>query len=274
LGEYEQAQALVEPRLAYFEHNAALHQLLGQIALLQGNPAIAARLYGEARLLSPDDNSLLEDLVWAQYAAEMYGDCLESIKSLLSRANGVPSTPRSINGRPTQSGLAINGSSSASDRVDLKHLQARCLTMLGRLSNAREMYLEVARLKPAEVTVWTELGTVCWELGDYRRVAECSVHIIALAPERFEGYLLRGINERQKNNFSQAVALFTKATEKTTDSAMPWLLLGQTLEQAGDFDGAKEAYSQALHVDPRSIDAKHLLARLEQTQAVTVVSTP
>jgi tetratricopeptide (TPR) repeat protein len=274
LGEYEQAQALVEPRLAYFEHNAALHQLLGQIALLQGNPAIAARLYGEARLLSPDDNSLLEDLVWAQYAAEMYGDCLESIKSLLSRANGVPSTPRSINGRPTQSGLAINGSSSASDRVDLKHLQARCLTMLGRLSNAREMYLEVARLKPAEVTVWTELGTVCWELGDYRRVAVCSVHIIALAPERFEGYMLRGINERQKNNFSQAVALFTKATEKTTDSAMPWLLLGQTLEQAGDFDGAKEAYSQALHVDPRSIDAKHLLARLEQTQAVTVVSTP
>jgi Flp pilus assembly protein TadD len=86
--------------------------------------------------------------------------------------------------------------------------------------------------------------------------------------------MLRGINERQKSNFNEAVALFTKATEKTTDSTMPWLLLGQTLEQSGDFDGAKEAYSQALNVDPRSVDAKHLLVRLEQTQAVTVVSTP
>lgn len=275
LGEYDQAQSLIEPRLAYFEHNAALHQLLGQIALLKGDATTAARLYGEARLLNPDDNSLLEDLVWAQYAAEMYGDCLESVKTLQSRTSGTLSRSHNIGGKASATGEASNGNGStvAADRVDLKHLQARCLTMLGRLGNAREIYLEVTRLKPAEVTVWTELGTVCWELGDYRRVAECSVHIIALAPERYEGYMLRGINERQKNNLDEAVVLFTNAADRSTDSVMPWLLLGQTLEQAGDFDGAKDAYSRALQVDPRSTDAHDLLARLEQTQAVTAVPT-
>lgn len=276
LGEYDKAQELIEPRQAFFEHNAALHQLLGQIALLKGDAVAAARLYGEARMLNPDDNSLLEDLVWAQYAAEMYGECLESVKTLQGRLAMPHSSgsSRSIPGRASAAGVAIGETSSTSaNRVDLKHLQARCLTMLGRLSNAREMYLEVARLKPAEVTVWTELGTVCWELGDYRRVAECSVQLMALAPDRYEGYMLRGINERQKNNIDEAVSLFTQAAERAQDSVMPWLLLGQTLEQSGDIDGAKTAYSRAVEVDPRSTDAQNLLARLEQSQAVTAVPT-
>ena len=66
----------------FWGFNAALRQLQGQIALLQGDPKKAVELYGEARLLEPDDNMLLEQLMWAQYAAEMYGDCHESVKRL------------------------------------------------------------------------------------------------------------------------------------------------------------------------------------------------
>jgi tetratricopeptide (TPR) repeat protein len=259
VGEYDQAEQLIEPRMAYFEHNAALRQLQGQIALLKGDPSTAARLYGEARLLNPDDNTLLEDLAWAQYAAGEYGECLESVKLLQIRLS-----------KPASGG-------DITSRNDLTHLQARCTTMLGRLSNARELYLELARIKPADVAIWTELGTVCWELGDYRRVAQCSVQLIALAPQRYEGYMLKGINERQKNNLNEAIALFRQAAEvaaANSDSALPFMLLGQTLEQAGDSTGARQAYTSAIEIDPRSTDARDLLAQLDRVHAVSVAPTP
>jgi Tfp pilus assembly protein PilF len=86
LGELDAASDLIAPRLDYFEHNSAIKQLQGQIALLKGDAKKATVMYAEARLLDPDNDMLLEDLMWAQYAAEMYGQCHESAKRLQERA--------------------------------------------------------------------------------------------------------------------------------------------------------------------------------------------
>lgn len=247
LGEFEAAKQLIEPKMAYFEHNAAMRQLQGQIALLQGQPQTAAALYAEARLLNPDDDRLLEELMWAQYAAEMYGQCHESIKRLQTRAK--------------------------EQRTDLMQLEARCLTLMNRSVEGRELYLELAKLRPSDVSVWSELGALAWDLGDYRRVASCSAQIIALAPQRYEGYMLKGINERQKNSLEEAVNLFRQAAERSPDVALPHLLLGQTLEQTGDMDGARLAYNQAATVEPNSTEATTLLRRLNESQRFSAADT-
>ena len=238
LGEYEQAKLLIEPKLAYFEHNAALHQLQGQIALLQGEPKKAAALYKEARLLNPEDDTLLEELMWAQYASEQYAECHQSATQLVE--------------------------GSKDKRTDLMHLQARCLAMMDRNPEARELYIELTRLRPADPIIWSELGTICWDLGDYRRVAQCSVQLISLAPERYEGYMLRGINEKQKGNMDEALRLFTQAAERAPEIALPHLLLGQTLEQAGDAEAARIAYHDAILAQPASTEAQDLLRRLNE----------
>lgn len=247
LGRFDEAREMVTGKMAYFEHNAALRQLQGQIALLQGDPKQAAKLYGEARMLNPDDGPLLEDLMLAQYAAGQYGQCLESIRMWPSR----PAEPRS----------------------DLTHLQARCLTRLGRHAEARDLYLGLTQSRPSEVAVWIELGTIAWGLGDYRRVAQSSVQVMALAPDRYEGYMLKGINERQKNNLDLAIGLFREACQHAGDEALPYLLLGQTLEQAGDMTSAMQAYQDALEAEPGNTDARELLRRAQQGQRITAAPT-
>lgn len=243
LGEFEQAKELIESKLAYFEHNAALRQLQGQIALLQGQPKQAAALYAEARLLNPEDQTLLEELTWAQYAAGQYGECHQSVKLLQEQ--------------------------SRERRSDLLHLEARCLTMMDRGPEARELYIELTRMRPADTSAWSELGTLCWNLGDFRRVAQCSVQLISLAPDRYEGYMLKGINERQKGNLKEAAKLFAQASERADQTALPHLLLGQTFEQTGEVERARVAYHKALAAQPDSTEAQDLLGRLNEAKRLS-----
>ena len=228
LGHYEQTRRLIEAKLTYFEHNSALRHLLGQIALLQNDPAAAATLYADAWRFNPEDHMLLEDLAHAQYAAGMYEACLKSVKQLREM-------------QPQK-------------RAELLHFEARCLSFMERLEDARGIYLELVRQRPRDPEIWIDLGTVAWELGDFHRVALSGARINALAPDRYEGYLFKGINERHHGNREEAVALLREAADHSPDSALPHLVLGLTLEEVGDREGALGAYGKALRIDPQSAD--------------------
>jgi tetratricopeptide (TPR) repeat protein len=243
MGEFEQATALIEPKMAYFEHNAALRQLRAQIAMLQGDPKRSAELYAEARMLEPDDVSLQEEMLWAQYAAGYYSQCYETATAMQVKA--------------------------AQPRTDLTHLQARCLAMMGRGVEARELYLQLVKTRSAEASYWSELGTLCWELGDYRNLAQSSVQMMAIAPDRYEGYLFRAVNERHKGNTAEAQRLLKEACKRAGGVTLPFLMLGQSLEQSGDRAGAALAYNQALQADPDSAEARALLGRLNGDQQIS-----
>lgn len=245
LDRLEEAQERIEARLAHFENNAAMRHLLAQIASLQGDHTRAAQLYREARLLRPEDDALIEELAWAQYAAGEYGQCHSTVTQLQQRTGEA--------------------------RADLMHLSARCLALTERVPEARNLYLELTRAKPNDAEVWVELGMLCWDLGDYRRVAQCSVQAIALAPTRYEGYLLKGVNERHRGNWDNAVSLFRQSTERTTTEALPFVLLGLTLEQSGERADALIAYNDALAVDAENAQAQALLNRLQESTRITVV---
>ncbi|MCI0364881.1 MAG: tetratricopeptide repeat protein [Phycisphaerales bacterium] len=242
LGKIDEAWEMTELKLKYFEHNAALRQLQGQIALLQGDPARAAELLGQARLLNPDDDLLLEELMWAQFAGQKYGACHESAKQLQGRLK--------------------------EERPDLFHLEARCLALMNRGPEAREHYLKLSRLRPADPTVWSELGALTWDLGDYRGLLECSTRLISLAPDRHEGYMLRGIYERHQGKSDDARKYFELASQRASDTALPHMLLGQLMEEAGDRSGAAVAYNKALSAEPDSDQARDLLSRLNGVAAV------
>ncbi len=237
MGRFAEAKALIEPRVSYFEHNAALRQLLGQIALLEGDAAKAARLLSEARLLNPEDNTLLEELARAQFAAGQFAQAHYSITQLQGLVGG--------------------------ERPDFMQLEARCLVMLDRTSEARNIYLRLSQLTPADPAVWIELGNVAFEVGDFRRVASCSTHIIALAPDRFDGYLLRGLYEQHSGNNDAAIAQFRKAAELAPEVAWPHLLLGIALEEQGNREAAIVAYGAAIRAEPANREALRRLERMD-----------
>jgi len=227
-----EARQLIEPKLAFFEHNAALRQLLGRIAMLDGDINSAVQQFDEAWRLNPEDKGLLEELAHAQYAAELYGQCYRSVMQLQDMVG--------------------------TKRPDLRHLEARCLTYLDRTEDARNIYLELTRAEPTNVELWVELGTIAWELGDYHRTALCGARVTALAPDRFEGYLLKGVNERHHGNLTEAKLYLEQSAQRCQDMALPYLVLGRVLEQLGDGAGALAAYEQAIRIEPDNPDAQAL----------------
>lgn len=236
LGEFEAAAAMVEDKLAYFEYNSALRHLLGQIALMNGDPATAAECFAHARLLNPDDLLLLEELAWAQYAAGSFSQCYDSLVYLKQVMN--------------------------EPRPDLMHLEARCLAMMDRGTEARDLYMKFVRVNESDVEAWIELGSVAWQLGDLRRVAQAGARVIAIAPNRYEGYFLKGVYERESGNVREAIRLFGEAASRSSDAALPHLILGRALEETGDLDGALMAYAGAARIDASDSDTQMLLKRL------------
>ncbi len=245
LGEYDRAEDVIRQKLSYFEHNSALRHLLGQVALLQDRPTEAARLLSEARLLNPDDLMLLEEVAWAQYKAAQYGRAYESISHLLRRVE--------------------------ERRTDLLMLKARSLVYTDRLVDARNVYLELSQKNASDVDVWIELGSVASELGDDRRVAISSTRIIALAPERFEGYLLRALYERSKGNTGEVASFIEQAMERADKSILPLLMLGALHEERGEHLAAANAYGQALQLDPNHDIAQSGFKRASALYQMTYV---
>jgi len=246
LGELDAAWNLLQEHKTYFEHNGALHQLQGQIALMRGNPERAVELYERARLLNPEDSLLLEELAWAQFDARMYGDCQSTLKKLKQ-----------------QFGV---------DRAELTHLEAQCLAGMGRSSDARNLYIELTQEDPNNPDLWSELGLIAWDLGDYYRVAQCANKLTSLAPKRYEGYLFRGVNEQHRNRIDAAIEQLETAVKLSTTNALPALLLGSILEDQGQPDAARKAYEQALAAEPDNNEARMLIARLKRDQRMQSAS--
>ena len=237
LGDYSSARQLVEPRMPFFEHNATLRQLLGQIALLEENPDRAAELFEEARLLNPDDDMLLDDIAHAHFSAGNFAKALHAVNQLQETTD--------------------------EDRPDLLHLEARCLAMLDRSSEARNVYLQLSQLSPADPVIWIELGNVALQVGDFRRVALCSARAIALAPERYEGHLLKGLYEQNEGNHQNAIEAFETAASLAKGTAWPHVLLGMSLEAIGSDDDARMAYGAALRAEPSNQQAQRRLNELD-----------
>ena len=193
------------------------------------------------------------------------------LKSQLSD-NTDPTAPSSAGNQLSANGRSLNTSIPA--RSDITLLQARCLAMMGRGVEARELYVQLAKVRPTDAALWAELGTLAWELGDYRSLAQASTQMLAIAPDRYEGYLFRAVNERHKGNSEESVRLLREACQRSSGGlgvALPFLMLGQVLEQQGDLEGARVAYNGAISADPNSPEAAAVLRRFNEGQQVTAV---
>lgn len=247
MGEFQAAKDLISPRVKYFEHNVALKQLQARIAMLLDDPNTAANFYAEARLLEPSDSMILEDLAWAQFKSGQYNECVDSLRSLRQR--------------------------QGTNRLDLLQLEAQCLSMLDRTMEARDVFIQLSNKQPSNPDIWIELGAVCWELKDYQRMNECGKRLVNLTPNRYEGYLLKGVYEKNVGDRSEAIRQLRAAGQRATNDALPHVLLGLILEDTGFMSEALTAYRQALAIDPDNAEASQFFNKLEETMRITSAPT-
>ncbi len=229
LDRLDDASTLLASHTSEFQYNAALRQSQGHIAMLRNEDEKAVRLFSEARLLAPDNVSILEDLSRAQFAAGAYADAEYNFGKLIE---GSPKNPRR----------------------DLEHLRAMCLMKLDRLADARTLLLTLTQDKQGEgdAQTWIDLSNVCRVLKDFPRLKTTSTRIIALAPNRYEGYLFRAVYLRSVGEKEAALTSLQQAQKLTTKDASPYLLAALIEQDLGRKDAALASLDKAREIDPAS----------------------
>ncbi len=180
------------------ENNAGIRQSLGHIALIEHDPALAVKCFDQARLLAPDDEGIIEDLVHAQMQAGKWGDAERNIALLLKKPENAA-------------------------RRDLKILHAKALTSTGRPVEARTIYqtLLASDDGKSDVESWIGLANTSFMVNDMRTVRKAASRVISIEPDSHEGYLLYSMYHRQLGDFKSALASIDSALQRLpTDPGM------------------------------------------------------
>jgi len=232
----DEAETLLNSRKEQFRYNPAVRQTLGHIAMLREDPKLAAQLFAEALTLAPDDTSIIEDLVRSNMACGRYGEAEFHVARLLEREEN-------------------------KGRRDLLHTRARCLMSLNRSVEARTQLLELTLNKEGarDVHAWIDLGNVAANLKDRANLRTATQRVLALAPERYEGWMLRAMLSRMDGNNQQALNALDEAMLRTATDATPCVLAAMVLEDLGRSDDAVLALQEALTRDPNNSAAKTLM---------------
>jgi len=242
IGQVDEAETYLTTRQAAFEHNAGIRQTLGHIATMRGNHTKAALLLNDARLLAPDDLGITEDLVRAQVATSKFNDAEFNLTKMLQN--------------PT-----------LADRRDLQHLRVRCLVEVDRLLEARELAIKLTNgdIGQSDVESWVQLGNISYLLKDSNRTKQASARVVALAPDRADGYVMQGLHYRREGNLEHARISFQRAAQiqPASETLVMLGLVQRDLNQPG---AARQSFAEAVKQNPSDATATQLLAEVETGQ--------
>lgn len=249
LDRIEEARAFLEQDDTH-EHNAGVNQTLGHIALMQGKKELAVEKFEQARLLSPDNTDIMEDLAGAQMKVGRFAEAEYTISRLLEQ-------------------------DEAENRRDLLHLKAQCLLEVDRPVDARTVLLQLTESDAgqADVEAWIALGNVAYKLSDMARLRTASARVVALTPNRFEGYLLRGLWERAQGHPSRALKSLNRAVQLRGDDVTPLIVTGIVQREMGDVRGAREVFEMARRQDPSNETVQQFIELLN-TRGGAVATHP
>ena len=237
------AEKFLSQQSERFQNNAGIRQTLGHLALMRDDPKTAVVMFNDARLLAPDDADILEDLTRAQFQTGAFAEADANASRLLND--------------PANAG-----------RRDLLHLRARCLADLNRVVEARDILITLTSgLEGAgDTEAWIGLGNVAYVLKDLARVRAAATRVIALAPDRADGYMLKALWHRRMGDTDKALLEIERTLERSPSHASALTLKGIILADRGQYEAARVALGAALRSDPANADVATLLGSVEQAE--------
>lgn len=217
-----------------FRHTPGIQQTLGHIALMENDPAGAEQLFTQAQLLSPDQMEIVEDLARVQFARGNFADAQANFAKVLENEK-------------------FKG------RRDLQHMRAKSFIAMERMVEARDVLLQLTSDEAGanDLDAWIALGETSYKLRDTSRVRAAYSRIISLAPDKSDGYVLKGLQMRRASNFSAAEAAFRQAAE-IEPTAEVLVLLGLTYERMNEPALAQRCYVAANQLAPGNDLAQRL----------------
>jgi len=137
---------------------------------------------------------------------------------------------------------------------------------LGNPKRAETEWHDAVRLRPDIIEAHGALAQAAIRRQDASGLAQEADQIMALQPAAPDGYMLRGMAETMRKQYSTAEHYLSQAIEKGPNSAVAYVQLGILRINEGQLGEAQKAYQQALDLDPNSADALVGLANINVLQ--------
>jgi tetratricopeptide (TPR) repeat protein len=238
MGRRDEALALLQAKVAYFEHSGAIRDEVGLLLVQQGRYPQAVEMFRRAGILATDDLTIKEHLAMALFYAKQYSESAGILSQLLADAK-------------------------FEKRCDLLEGLGECQLQTGHAGDAVHSFQRASDIAPDSKGVWLGLARAQLQLDQPRR-AELALHrCLAIDDADSQAHLLLGYVQLGQDRLSEAYASFARASQLDPTDTVSLCMVGLTLDRLGRGSQAAACYQRALKINPGDEMAGQLLARLD-----------
>ena len=130
----------------------------------------------------------------------------------------------------------------------------------GKLTNARDLYMEILQAEPKNAEVWDLLGLLYYQVKELFDAEMCIKKAIEIEPNLYYIENL-ALVYMQKGEFNKAIELYNELL-KHKQKYEYWFNLAMSYKNLKEWDKAKEAYYKAIELNPKSHESYFNLAYL------------
>jgi tetratricopeptide (TPR) repeat protein len=232
---HAEALKLLQARVVYFEHSAAIRDAIAQLHEQSGDLKQAVDFYRQASVLDGSDENIRERLAWALYRVGDYRDAY----SQFNRLARDPANQK---------------------RIDLLTATAGCEAKLGMFAESRRHLELVVNLDVNATGAWLGIARTSLNLGDTRRAELSATKAVSLEPRSVETQLTLGYVRLRQGRHDDAIAAFKRANAANPSDVLSACMVGVALERSGQKHEAGGWYERAVKLDPKDELACKLLA--------------
>jgi Flp pilus assembly protein TadD len=234
----DEALALLQGKLTYFEHSAALRDAVGSIYMNQSRYKQAAVMFAQAAIFADDDQSIREHLALALYFDKQYRQAVPVFERLMQ-------------------------DEAWQKRPDLQLAMGECLMHADRPRDARDHLQLAVRLNDSQPAAWTSLAQVELILNDPTRARLSLQRALSINPASSQANLLMGYLSLRENKLDSALASFQMACRSDPQDTTSLCMVGYVLQKMGRAEAARQWYAAALKLQPRDELASKLMADVQ-----------
>ena len=234
----DEALALLQGKVNYFENSAAIRDAVGQLFMQQRRFKDAVDMFRQASVLEDQELSFKERLGLALFYDKQYAEAAEVLSKLITKEG-------------------------YTERADLLSALGESQLRLGKTRDARHTFESAARINPSNAKAWVGLGQAAMETKDYRRAELALKKALSLEPTSGEVHLMVGYLRLRQEKLKEALASFQKASALDDKDTVSVCMIGYVYEKTGRSDLAMKYYGKALKLKPSDQLASKLMAGVD-----------
>ena len=264
-GQLRQADTLCRQVLAHEARNFNALQLLGHIALQQGDYEAAAKWLGAARSINSASAPVYSNLAVALLALKQPLEALDSCNAALRLQ---PHFPEALSNRGNalcalarpEEGLASydQAIALAFGFYDAHVGRTNALLALKRYQEALASSDRMLQMNPRSVDAWIVRGTILLKAKRPEEALAAFDRALLGSPDSSEAHNNRGTALRDLRRPSEALEAFESALRVRPECAEAWCNAANISLDAGKYEEALGRCARALDIRPDCLDALNL----------------